>query len=121
MSIGKTLPVGRVPAAAMEFGGTLEPSRTHWGAWTSSSVSTGRSPRPTSRHSKRCTSPGPPTWDGLARERGWNSSQSKESFLDEIENGELYVDSPEVIMTSIELYGTAVLPLVRDMLADVRG
>jgi len=24
-------------------------------------------------------------------------------------------------MTSIELYGTAVLPLVRDMLADVRG
>ena len=85
--------------------------------------------------------------DRIGRERGWPPT-SRESFEREADHGSLYVGSPETVarkivqtvktlglsrfemkyssgtlaheklMRSIELYGTRVGPLVRDMLAD---
>lgn len=84
--------------------------------------------------------------DRIGRERGWPPI-TREAFLQEVEQGSQYVGSPEtvarkivatirtlglarfemkysagttaheVLMRSIELYGTRVMPLVRDMLA----
>lgn len=83
----------------------------------------------------------------IGAERGW-PAPTKESFLEEVEHGSMAVGSPETVarkiaagvralgasrfdlkistgplshgklMRSIELYGTRVAPLVRDMLAD---
>lgn len=82
----------------------------------------------------------------IGRERGWGPI-TKEHFLNEVEHGSIYAGSPETVarkiaravqsvgasrfdlkysngpmphsqlMSSIELYGTKVVPLVRDMLA----
>jgi len=84
--------------------------------------------------------------DRLGRERGWPPI-TRDAFLQEVEHGSQYVGSPEtvarkivatiralglsrfemkysagttghdVLMRSVELYGTRVIPLVRDMLA----
>lgn len=84
--------------------------------------------------------------DRIGKERGW-PPMSREEFIAEAEHGSLYVGSPETVarkiaatvktlglsrfqlkysagplpheklMTSIELYGRKVVPLVRDMLA----
>lgn len=83
----------------------------------------------------------------LSIERGWGTTMDRAHYLDELENGALLVGSPETvarklaagikalgttrfhlkqsmgslshhkIMTSLELYGTQVVPLVRDMLS----
>jgi probable LLM family oxidoreductase len=83
----------------------------------------------------------------IGRERGW-APQTKEHFLNEVEHGALFVGSPktvakkiartvqalqiqrfdlkystgpmphEVLMNSVEMYGTQVIPMVRDMLAS---
>jgi probable LLM family oxidoreductase len=83
----------------------------------------------------------------IGRERGWPPVQ-KGSFLHEVEHGSLYVGSPETVakkiayaiesigahrfdlkyangpmshsklMKSIELYGTKVIPMVRDLLSN---
>ena len=85
--------------------------------------------------------------DRIGRERGWPAT-TKESFIREIEQGSTYAGSPETVarkiaatvralgndrfdlkyssgttshekmMKSIELYGTKVIPMVRDMLAE---
>ncbi|MGE0284327.1 MAG: LLM class flavin-dependent oxidoreductase [Rhizobiaceae bacterium] len=85
--------------------------------------------------------------DRIGRERGWPPT-TKERFIDEVENGSTYAGSPETVarkiaatvkalgadrfdlkysagttphekmMKSIELYGTKVIPLVREMLAE---
>lgn len=85
--------------------------------------------------------------DRIGRERGWPPT-SRENFEREADHGSLYVGSPETVarkivqtvkalglsrfemkyssgtlaheklMRSIELYGTRVAPMVRDMLAD---
>ncbi|OQM75804.1 LLM class flavin-dependent oxidoreductase [Manganibacter manganicus] len=85
--------------------------------------------------------------DRIGRERGWPPT-TKESFIREIESGSTYAGSPETVarkiaatirtlgndrfdlkyssgttshekmMKSIELYGTKVIPMVRDMLAE---
>ncbi len=85
--------------------------------------------------------------DRIGRERGWPPT-NRESFEREADHGSLYVGSPETVarkivqtvktlglsrfemkyssgtlaheklMRSIELYGTRVAPMVRDMLAD---
>lgn len=85
--------------------------------------------------------------DRLARERGW-SPMTKASYLSEVEHGSQYVGSPETVarkiartvralgigrfsmkysggstphealMRSVELYGSRVIPMVRDMLSD---
>jgi alkanesulfonate monooxygenase SsuD/methylene tetrahydromethanopterin reductase-like flavin-dependent oxidoreductase (luciferase family) len=82
----------------------------------------------------------------IGRERGWGPI-TKDHFLNEVEHGSIYAGSPETVarkitravqavgvsrfdlkysngpmphsqlMTSIELYGTRVAPMVRDMLA----
>jgi probable LLM family oxidoreductase len=84
--------------------------------------------------------------DRIGRERGWPAT-TKESFINEIERGSTYAGSPETVarkiaatvktlgvdrfdlkyssgttahekmMKSIELYGTRVLPMVREMLS----
>ncbi|WP_073011049.1 LLM class flavin-dependent oxidoreductase [Roseibium suaedae] len=84
--------------------------------------------------------------DRLGRERGW-ASMGKETFIQEARSGSLYAGSPETVarriaktietlglsrfdlkyatgtmphsqlMKSIELYGTKVMPLVREMVA----
>jgi probable LLM family oxidoreductase len=83
----------------------------------------------------------------IGRERGW-APVTKEHFLSEVRHGSLYVGSPEtvakkiahtiqalnvqrfdlkystgpmaheVLMESIEMYGTTVIPMVRDILAS---
>ncbi|GAB3618236.1 LLM class flavin-dependent oxidoreductase [Okibacterium endophyticum] len=83
----------------------------------------------------------------IGAERGWPPT-TKEDYLNEIENGSLYAGSPETVarriaatartlgldrfdlkyangpmpherlMSSIELYGTRVIPMVRELLAD---
>lgn len=83
----------------------------------------------------------------IGRERGWGP-MTRESFEQEADNGSIYVGSPQTVaakiaktakalgisrfdlkysngtlaheklMTSIELYGTEVAPLVRELLAD---
>lgn len=83
----------------------------------------------------------------LSVERGWGTQMTREHYLDELANGALLVGSPdtvarkladgikalgatrfhlkqsmgslshEAIMSSLELYGTKVVPLVRDMLS----
>ncbi len=85
--------------------------------------------------------------DRIGRERGWPET-TKESFIHEIEHGSTYAGSPETVarkiaatvralgtdrfdlkyssgttshdrmMKSIELYGTRVIPLVRDLLSQ---
>lgn len=85
--------------------------------------------------------------DRIGRERGWPATTT-ESFIREIEQGSTYAGSPETVarkiaatvralgtdrfdlkyssgttshekmMKSIELYGTKVIPMVRDMLAE---
>ncbi|WP_182353632.1 LLM class flavin-dependent oxidoreductase [Flaviflexus huanghaiensis] len=85
----------------------------------------------------------------IGRERGWDDP-TYESFVEEIEHGALFVGSPETVaqkisenvrilgldrfdfkysngpmpheqlMTSLELYGTKVLPRVKDILSRVR-
>lgn len=85
--------------------------------------------------------------DRIGRERGWPET-TKESFIHEIEHGSTYASSPETVarkiaatvralgtdrfdlkyssgttshdrmMKSIELYGTRVIPLVRDLLSQ---
>ncbi len=85
--------------------------------------------------------------DRIGRERGW-APTTKESFLNEIERGSTYAGSPETVakkiaatvgalgtdrfdlkysagttahdkmMKSIELYGTKVIPMVREILAE---
>lgn len=85
--------------------------------------------------------------DRIGRERGWPAT-TKESFIHEIEHGSTYAGSPETVarkiaatvralgtdrfdmkysggttshekmMRSIELYGTKVIPMVRDLLAE---
>ena len=85
--------------------------------------------------------------DRLGAERGWPPT-TKDSFIREIESGSTYAGSPETVakkiaatvtalgvdrfdlkysagttghgkmMKSIELYGTKVIPMVKDMLAD---
>lgn len=85
--------------------------------------------------------------DRIGRERGWPET-TKDSFLREIEHGSTYAGSPETVakkiaatvkalgadrfdlkysagttahekmMKSIELYGTRVIPMVREMLAE---
>jgi alkanesulfonate monooxygenase SsuD/methylene tetrahydromethanopterin reductase-like flavin-dependent oxidoreductase (luciferase family) len=85
--------------------------------------------------------------DRIGRERGWPPT-TKERFIDEIENGSTYAGSPEIVarkiaatvkalgtdrfdlkysagttphekmMKSIELYGTRVIPLVQELLAE---
>ena len=85
--------------------------------------------------------------DRIGRERGWPAT-TKESFINEIERGSTYAGSPETVarkiaatvqalgtdrfdlkyssgttphqkmMKSIELYGTKVIPTVRELLAD---
>jgi probable LLM family oxidoreductase len=85
--------------------------------------------------------------DRIGRERGWPPT-TKESFIREIESGSTYAGSPETVarkiaatirtlgndrfdlkyssgttshetmMKSIELYGTKVIPMVREMLAE---
>lgn len=85
--------------------------------------------------------------DRIGRERGWPAT-TKESFINEIERGSTYAGSPETVarkiaatvrtlgtdrfdlkyssgttphekmMKSIELYGTKVIPTVREMLAE---
>ncbi|MBN9241568.1 MAG: LLM class flavin-dependent oxidoreductase [Mesorhizobium sp.] len=85
--------------------------------------------------------------DRIGRERGWPET-TKDSFIREIELGSTYAGSPETVakkiaatvralgndrfdlkysagttshekmMKSIELYGTKVIPMVRDMLAE---
>ena len=87
--------------------------------------------------------------DRIGRERGWPPSTPAE-FRDEIEHGSLYLGSPETVarkiattvatlgirrfdmkysagtlphermMRSIELYGSRVIPMVRDLLASER-
>jgi alkanesulfonate monooxygenase SsuD/methylene tetrahydromethanopterin reductase-like flavin-dependent oxidoreductase (luciferase family) len=82
----------------------------------------------------------------IGRERGWGPI-TKDHYLDEVHHGSLYVGSPETVarkianairavgvqrfdlkysngpmphsqlMSSIELYGSTVIPLVHDMLA----
>lgn len=84
----------------------------------------------------------------IGRERGWSATADRAHFEDEIEHGALLVGSPETvaaklarsitalgaqrfhlkqsmgtlsheaIMRSLELYGTTVAPMVRDMLAE---
>lgn len=86
----------------------------------------------------------------IGRERGW-PPMSRESYLDEVGNGSLYVGSPETVarkiartvkllglghfdlkyatgpmphaqlMESIRLYGEQVIPMVRDILASDRA
>jgi probable LLM family oxidoreductase len=83
----------------------------------------------------------------IGRERGW-APQTKEHYLNEVHHGALFVGSPEtvakkiartvqalgiqrfdlkystgpmpheVLMDSIEMYGTTVIPMVRDMLTS---
>ena len=83
----------------------------------------------------------------ISRERGWGTRMDRAHYLDEIEHGALLVGSPETVarkladgikalgttrfhlkqsmgslsheatMNSLELYGTQVVPLVRDMLS----
>jgi alkanesulfonate monooxygenase SsuD/methylene tetrahydromethanopterin reductase-like flavin-dependent oxidoreductase (luciferase family) len=83
----------------------------------------------------------------IGRERGW-APMTKEHYLNEVHNGALFVGSPETVarkiaravsalgltrfdlkystgpmshetlLDSIELYGTKVIPMVRDMLAS---
>jgi len=85
--------------------------------------------------------------DRIGRERGWPAT-TKDSFIREIEQGSTYAGSPETVarkiaatvkalgtdrfdlkysggttghdkmMKSIELYGTRVIPMVREMLAE---
>ncbi len=85
--------------------------------------------------------------DRIGRERGWPET-TKESFIREIEHGSTYAGSPETVakkiaatvralgtdrfdlkyssgttshekmMKSIELYGTRVIPMVRDLLSE---
>ena len=85
--------------------------------------------------------------DRVGRERGWGPL-TKEAFLDDIEHGALHVGSPETVarkvartvralgldrfdlkyshgtlphtdlMHAVELYGTKVAPMVRDLLAS---
>ena len=85
--------------------------------------------------------------DRIGGERGWGPT-SKERFIDEIENGSTYAGSPETVakkiaatvkalgadrfdlkysagttshekmMKSIELYGTKVIPMVRELLVE---
>lgn len=85
--------------------------------------------------------------DRIGRERGWPAT-SKDSFINEVERGSTYAGSPETVakkiaatvkalgadrfdlkysagttshekmMKSIELYGTRVIPIVREMLAE---
>lgn len=85
--------------------------------------------------------------DRIGRERGWPAT-TKESFIREIEHGSTYAGSPETVarkiaatvealgtdrfdlkyssgttshemmMKSIELYGTKVIPMVRDLLSE---
>jgi len=85
--------------------------------------------------------------DRIGRERGWPAT-TKESFIREIEQGSTYAGSPETVarkiaatvralgndrfdlkyssgttshekmMKSIELYGTKVIPMVRDLLSE---
>lgn len=85
----------------------------------------------------------------IGRERGW-APVSKDHYLNEVQYGSLYVGSPETVarkiayaiqsvgaqrfdfkyangplphsklMKSIELYGTKVIPLVREILADAK-
>jgi probable LLM family oxidoreductase len=85
--------------------------------------------------------------DRIGRERGWPAT-TKESFIREIESGSTYAGSPETVarkiaatvkalgtdrfdlkysagttphekmMKSIELYGTRVIPIVRELLAE---
>jgi probable LLM family oxidoreductase len=85
--------------------------------------------------------------DRIGRERGWPET-TKESFINEIERGSTYAGSPETVarkiaatvktlgadrfdlkyssgttahekmMKSIELYGTKVIPMVRELLAE---
>jgi alkanesulfonate monooxygenase SsuD/methylene tetrahydromethanopterin reductase-like flavin-dependent oxidoreductase (luciferase family) len=84
----------------------------------------------------------------IGRERGWGPI-TKDHYLNEVQHGSLYVGSPETVarkianaiqavgvqrfdlkysngpmphsqlMSSIELYGTTVIPLVHDMLSSV--
>lgn len=86
----------------------------------------------------------------IGRERGWGPA-TKQDFINEIETGSLYAGSPETVamklaatvkalgadrfdmkyssgttphehmMTSIELYGTKVIPMVRDLLASKKA
>jgi probable LLM family oxidoreductase len=85
--------------------------------------------------------------DRIGRERGWPPT-TRERFIDEVENGSTYAGSPETVarkiaatvkalgadrfdlkyssgttphekmMKSIELYGTKVVPMVRELLAE---
>ncbi|WP_315928776.1 LLM class flavin-dependent oxidoreductase [Mesorhizobium sp. SP-1A] len=85
--------------------------------------------------------------DRIGRERGWPAT-TKESFINEIERGSTYAGSPETVarkiastvkalgtdrfdlkysagttshekmMKSIELYGTKVIPMVRELLSE---
>lgn len=85
--------------------------------------------------------------DRIGGERGWGPT-SKDRFIDEVENGSTYAGSPETVakkvattvkalgadrfdlkysagttshekmMKSIELYGTKVIPMVRELLAE---
>lgn len=88
--------------------------------------------------------------DRIGRERGWPPI-TREAFLSEVRNGSQYVGSPETVarkiastvrdlglgrfslkysagttghdhlLRSVELYGTQVIPMVRDMLASDRS
>ena len=85
----------------------------------------------------------------IGRERGW-SPVSKQHYLAEVQSGSLYVGSPETvarkiaralsvvgaqrfdfkyvngplpqgqIMKSLELYGTQVIPRVKELLAEIK-
>jgi alkanesulfonate monooxygenase SsuD/methylene tetrahydromethanopterin reductase-like flavin-dependent oxidoreductase (luciferase family) len=85
--------------------------------------------------------------DQIGRERGWPPA-GKDEFVNEIEHGSLYLGSPETVarkiartvstlgiqrfefkysagtlphermMRSIELYGTKVIPMVKELLAE---
>lgn len=88
--------------------------------------------------------------DRIGRERGWGPT-TKDRFISEIESGSVYAGSPDTVarkiaatirdlglhrfdmkyssgtlphaamMNSITLYGTRVIPLVREMLADAQA
>jgi alkanesulfonate monooxygenase SsuD/methylene tetrahydromethanopterin reductase-like flavin-dependent oxidoreductase (luciferase family) len=88
--------------------------------------------------------------DRIGKERGW-PPMTREEFVHEADHGSLYVGSPETVarkiaatvkalgiarfqlkysagplpneklMTSVELYGTKVVPLVREMVADAKA
>jgi alkanesulfonate monooxygenase SsuD/methylene tetrahydromethanopterin reductase-like flavin-dependent oxidoreductase (luciferase family) len=86
--------------------------------------------------------------DRIGRERGWGAT-TKERFMDEVQHGSMYAGSPDTVarkiaatvrdlglarfdmkyssgtlphlamMESLRLYGTRVIPMVHEMLADI--